>query len=269
MSTSSDSVIHRLESIIARLRAPGGCPWDRAQTHQSIKGQLLEECFEVLEAIDRNEPEALREELGDLLLHVLFHSQMANERGSFSFHDVAQSLSEKLIRRHPHVFGDASAETAEEVIVHWERTKREEKPERKSVFDGIPLALPALLRAQKYQSKAAKLGLDWNDADGPRAKIAEELAELEDAVAGGDPKRIEEEIGDLLFTVVNLARHLRVSAECALSAAAGRFRSRVEFIEEKLRNLPPGNAPTSAELELLWQQSKEAAGGRGTLPDPS
>ncbi|QSR85222.1 nucleoside triphosphate pyrophosphohydrolase [Methylacidimicrobium sp. B4] len=261
MNPSSDPVIDRLQSILARLRAPGGCPWDRAQTHQSIKGQLLEECYEVLEAIDRNSPQDLQEELGDLLLHVLFHSQMAGERGAFSFNDVAEGLSDKLIRRHPHVFGDASAKSAEEVIIHWERSKREEKPERKSLFDGIPRELPALLRAQKYQSKAAKLGLDWNDAEGPRAKIAEELAEVNDALAGGDPKRIEEEVGDLLFTVVNLARHLHVNAECALGGAAGRFRARVEFIEEALRHRPPGNPPGLAELELLWERSKEATGG--------
>ncbi len=269
MNPSSDPSIDRLKSILARLRAPDGCPWDRAQTHQSIKGQLLEECYEVLEAIDRNSPQDLQEELGDLLLHVLFHSQMAREQGAFSFNDVAEGLSDKLIRRHPHVFGDARAESAEEVVAHWERTKREEKPERKSLFDGIPRELPALLRAQKYQSKAAKLGLDWNDAEGPRAKIAEELAEVNEAVAGGDPKRIEEEIGDLLFTVVNLARHLHVNAECALSGAAGRFRSRVEFIEEALRVRPPGNPPDLAELELLWERSKALTGGRGTFPDPS
>ncbi|VVM07807.1 partial nucleoside triphosphate diphosphatase, partial [Methylacidimicrobium cyclopophantes] len=218
--SSSDPAIDRLSAILARLRAPDGCPWDREQTHQSIKGQLLEECYEVLEAIDRNSPEELKEELGDLLLHVLFHAQMASERGAFTFCDVAEGLSEKLIRRHPHVFGDASAKNADEVITHWEQSKRKEKPERQSIFDGIPRELPALLRAQKYQGKASKLGLDWSDSEGPKAKIAEELEEVNRAAAEGDPKRIEEEIGDLLFAVVNLARHLHVNAECALSGAA-------------------------------------------------
>jgi tetrapyrrole methylase family protein/MazG family protein len=267
--SSSDPVIDRLNAILARLRAPDGCPWDREQTHRTIKGQLLEECYEVLEAIDRNSTQDLKEELGDLLLHVLFHSQIAREQGSFSFTEVAEGLSEKLIRRHPHVFGEASAKNAEEVTVHWERSKREEKPERKSLFDGIPRELPALLRAQKYQSKAAKLGLDWNSSDGPKAKIAEELAEVKEAVAQGDPKRIEEEIGDLLFAVVNLARHLRVNAECALSGAAGRFRSRAQFVEEELRTRPPGSAPELAELELLWERSKALAQERGALPDAS
>ncbi len=265
----TDPVIDRLKAILARLRAPDGCPWDREQTHRSIKGQLLEECYEVLEAIDRDSPEDLREELGDLLLHVLFHSQMAGERGAFSFDDVAEGLSEKLVRRHPHVFGEASAKSAEEVVIHWERSKREEKPERKSVFDGIPRELPALLRAQKYQSKAAKLGLDWSSAEGPKEKIAEELAEVNAALAQGDPQRVEEEIGDLLFAVVNLARHLKVNAECALGGAAGRFRSRAQFIEEALRGRPPGHSPDLAELELLWKKSKEATGLPGNPPDRS
>ncbi|MDD4932297.1 MAG: nucleoside triphosphate pyrophosphohydrolase [Methylacidiphilaceae bacterium] len=258
-SSAPDPAIDRLNAILSRLRAPDGCPWDREQTHHTLKGQLLEECYEVLEAIDRNSPQDLKEELGDLLLHVLFHSQIAREQGTFSFTDVAEGLSAKLIRRHPHVFGQASARNAEEVTVHWERSKREEKPERKSLFDGIPQDLPALLRAQKYQGKAAKLGLDWNNPDGPKAKIAEELVEVEEAAAQGDPKRIEEEIGDLLFAVVNLARHLRVNAECALSGAAGRFRSRVQFIEEELRGRPPGTPPEPAELEVLWERSKERA----------
>ncbi|WP_018292036.1 nucleoside triphosphate pyrophosphohydrolase [Verrucomicrobium sp. 3C] len=268
-SSGSDPVIHQLNAILSRLRAPDGCPWDREQTHQTIKGQLLEECYEVLEAIDRNSPQDLKEELGDLLLHVLFHSQIAREQGTFSFTDVAEGLSEKLIRRHPHVFGKASARNAEEVTVHWERSKREEKPERKSLFDGIPQGLSALLRAQKYQDKAAKLGLDWNHSDGPKAKIAEELAEVEEAVAQGDPKRIEEEIGDLLFAVVNLARHLRVNAECALSGSAERFRSRAQFIEEELRARPSGRPLELAELELLWERSKARAQERGTPPDVS
>ncbi|MGD9895524.1 MAG: nucleoside triphosphate pyrophosphohydrolase [Candidatus Methylacidiphilaceae bacterium] len=256
-AASSGPIVDRLKDILARLRAPGGCPWDREQTHQTIKGQLLEECYEVLEAIDHESPQDLKEELGDLLLHVLFHSQMAREKGAFSFSDVAEGLCEKLIRRHPHVFGEASGKNAEEVIIHWEQSKREEKPERKSIFDGIPRELPALLRAQKYQSKAAKLGLDWSNSDGPKEKIAEELLEVTEAVTQGDPKRIEEEIGDLLFSVVNLARHLHVNAECALSGAAGRFRSRVQFIEEELRNRPPGSPLEPPEWELLWERSKK------------
>jgi MazG family protein len=229
----SDSVA-RLKEIVARLRAPDGCPWDREQNHESLRASLLEECHEAIDAINRADDKNLCEELGDLLLLVVMHAQMGAERGAFHFEEVAASVCEKMIRRHPHVFGESSAADSGEVLRQWEQIKREEKGggESASVLSGLARSLPALLRAQNVQKKAARVGFDWPDAAGPLQKIEEEARELEEAVALGDPGRIEEELGDFLFSAVNLSRKLGLDAETVLCAATEKFIRRFQRMEE-------------------------------------
>lgn len=225
--------VGRLREIVARLRAPDGCPWDREQTHESLRSALLEETYELVEAIDRSDDDNLREELGDLLLHVVMHAQMAGERGAFEFDEVATEICEKLIRRHPHVFGDVAAEDSAEVIRQWEEIKRAEKGERKSILDGVPRSLPALMRAQSLQKKAARAGFDWKDASGVVAKLEEEIAELKSAVESRNQSEVADETGDLLFTVVNLARKLGEDAELALTQATDKFVERFQGVEDQ------------------------------------
>jgi MazG family protein len=227
---SSDPVL-RLREIVARLRAPDGCPWDREQTHASLRAALLEETYELIDAIDHADDSNLREELGDLLLHVVMHAQMASERGAFEFDAVATEICEKLIRRHPHVFGDQSASDSTEVLRQWEQIKRAEKTERNSLLDGLPRALPALMRAQMAQKKAARVGFDWNDAEGVIEKVEEELAELKSALADGNEAAVAEEAGDLLFSLVNLARKLGLDSEMTLNSATDKFIARFQAIE--------------------------------------
>jgi len=254
--------VERLRAIMAKLRAPDGCPWDREQTHASIKPQLIEECYEVLEAIDGGVPADLQEELGDLLLHVVFHSQIATEAGQFSFDDVATTVSDKLVRRHPHVFGNVQAKTSDEVLRNWDEIKRQEKPERTGPFDGVPRALPALMRAQQVQKKAAKTGFDWPDARGPLEKIREEVREVEAEVAraedgGLSGNELAEELGDLLFAVVNLARHRKVDAEQCLSLAVDKFTRRYGRMAELLRESGKSTAGSSlAEMDEAWDAAK-------------
>jgi MazG family protein len=221
----------RLKEIVARLRAPDGCPWDREQTHVSLRGALLEETYELVDAIDHADDKNLREELGDLLLHIVMHAQMASERGAFEFDAVATEICEKLIRRHPHVFGDQSAADSDEVLRQWEQIKRAEKTERTSILDGMPRALPALMRAQNVQKKAARVGFDWSEAEEVLAKIEEEIAEVRAAMTGADEAAVTEETGDLLFSVVNLARKLGQDSEMTLNAATDKFIARFQAVE--------------------------------------
>ena len=216
--------------VMHRLRAPGGCPWDREQTHQSLGRHLLEEAHETLEAIDGGDPERLREELGDLLLQVVFHAEMAQEEGNFDVDDVAEGILDKLIRRHPHVFGTVEVESASEVLVNWERIKSEEKGEH-PVDEEIPPSLPALARAAKVQRRAAGFGFDWRSDAGAFDKVSEELAELESAPR----ERAEEEVGDVLFAVAALARRLHVDPETALRKATRRFGERFERMRDEAR----------------------------------
>lgn len=209
--------------VMARLRGPGGCPWDREQTHQSLARHLLEETHETLEAIELGDPQRLREELGDLLLQVVFHAEMAREDGTFDVDDVAEAIIAKLVRRHPHVFGDLHVDSADEVLVNWERIKAEEKGQH-PVDEDIPATLPALARASKVQRRAAGSGFDWRTKEAALAKVREELAELE--AAGAD--RAEEELGDVLFAVASLGRRLNVDPETALRKATRRFGDRFE-----------------------------------------
>ncbi len=256
--------LDRLIEVMALLRSPGGCPWDREQTHATIRSQLIEETYEVVEAIDAwsetGDVSLLREELGDLLLHVVFHARLAEERGDFAFQDAAAGIVEKLIRRHPHVFGDVNAADSATVLKNWDQIKKVEKPERTGALDGVPRHLPALMRAQEVQKKAAKVGFDWPDADGPREKIAEELREIADALASGEsPEKIADEAGDLLFSVVNYLRHLKVDSETALAGATRKFEGRfrgVEAAAAKAGKPLARDSHTLEELENLWQIQK-------------
>ncbi|MFM8363972.1 MAG: nucleoside triphosphate pyrophosphohydrolase [Verrucomicrobiota bacterium] len=250
--------VPRLREIVARLRAPDGCPWDREQTHSSLRALLVEECHEVIDAIERSDDANLREELGDLLLHVVMHAQMAEERGAFDLDHVAAEVCEKMIRRHPHVFGDSAASDSEEVLRQWDAIKRKEKGADAGALDGVATSLPALLRAQTLQKKAARVGFDWPDAEPVFAKLEEEAAEIREAVACNDPAAVESEIGDLLFSAVNLARKLGVDAETALAGANKRFASRFQRIEETLRAEGRRVEDTPLEeLDQIWEQAKQ------------
>ena len=247
----------RLRAIVALLRSPQGCPWDREQTHESLRAGLLEEACETIDAITRADDANLREELGDLLLQIVFHADLAAGRGAFTFEDAAHHVCEKLIRRHPHVFGGAEAEDTRAVLRQWEQIKRGEKGGDASVMDGVPRAFPALLRAANIQKKAARVGFDWPDASGVVEKFREELAELRAEMESGDRRGLEHEIGDLLFTSVNMARKLGVEPELALEGANQRFIARVRHMEksaagsgQKLEDLSP------SELDKLWEEAK-------------
>jgi MazG family protein len=248
-----------------RLREPGGCPWDREQTYESLRSYLIEECYEVAEALDRGDAGALREELGDLLLQIVFLSRLAMEDGAFTVDDVIQGIVEKMIRRHPHVFGTESADTPAEVLQHWEEIKRREKADAAgsdrppSVLAGIPRALPALLKAQRLGTKAARVGFDWDGPAGVMDKIDEELAELRGAVKRGDPVAAREELGDLLFSIVNLARHMEIDPEGALEQTNLKFRQRFQWIETRINEQDRELQTLDLDaLEKLWDRAKHA-----------
>lgn len=246
-----------LQDIIKTLREPGGCPWDIAQTHESIRRNLIEETYEVIEAIDMEDYDLLCEELGDLLMQVVFHARMAEEAGEFSMQDVVEGVTEKLVRRHPHVFGDVQAADAGSALISWEAVKKQEKKERKSLLDGVPKDLPALMAAQKLQGKAAKAGFDWDTPEPVWAKIHEELAELKEAVAEGDAGHITEELGDVLFTIVNLARFLKADSELALLACNKKFRTRFSFVEQRVREQGGRWQDfTLEQLDEFWNEAK-------------
>jgi MazG family protein len=246
---------------MARLRAPGGCPWDREQNFDTIKPYLLEESYEVMDAIDRRDWQGLREELGDLLLQSVFFAQMASEQGSFDIGDSIDAINEKLIRRHPHVFGTGQAETPDDVKRRWDEIKAEEKLERgeglETLLEGVPRTLPALVEAQQIAQKVAKVGFDWPNIEEVFAKLEEELGELHEARSTKSPEKIEEEMGDLLFVIVNLARFLSVDAEQALRKANAKFRQRFAHVESSLSERgKPLEEASLEEMEALWQEAK-------------
>ena len=257
---------------MATLRAPGGCPWDRKQTHASLKPYLIEEAYEVLESIDQEDPSRLREELGDLFLQILFHAQIGAERDAWTIDDVMQSLADKLIRRHPHVFGTAEQKNAtldsEDVKVRWEQIKRDERKETGqsgSLLDGVPKTLPALLRAYQVQARASRVGFDWPRIEPVIQKLEEELHEFREAMTLVEPERgsdaqahVEAEFGDVLFTMVNMARFLKINPEEALRKTIARFVRRFQFVEARAakegRTL---EEMTLAELDALWEEAKQ------------
>ncbi len=253
-----------LVRVMAKLRAPGGCPWDRKQTYDSIKSYLMEEAYEVMDAIDAKDWRGLEEELGDLLLQPVFFAEMAAEEGLFTVADSLDRINQKLIRRHPHVFGDAQAETPEDVKVKWDAIKEQEKAElgskkAESILDGVPRSLPALVEAEKIGKKAAHEGFDWPNIDGAVEKLKEEAAELAEARGTAQQDHIEHELGDLLFTVVNVARYLKVDPEQALRKANGRFRARFSGVEKAAERSGMAMKETPLEkLEEYWQEAKRA-----------
>ena len=255
------AALQRAAAIMARLRAPDGCPWDREQTFDTIKRHTLEETYEVFDAIERRAWPDLKDELGDLLLQVLFYAQMASEAGYFDLTGVAENLNAKLIRRHPHIFSDTIATDSAAVLRNWEQIKLEEKkstPATSSILDEIPRSMPATLEATKLGSKAAKVGFDWPDASGLFDKLAEETAELRAEIDRAEIDRIEAEFGDLLFTAMNLARHLHIDAESALRRTNAKFRSRFAAMERQSGGANQLAAMSAEDLERLWSDAKHA-----------
>ncbi|MFQ6672885.1 MAG: nucleoside triphosphate pyrophosphohydrolase [Candidatus Tectimicrobiota bacterium] len=252
----------RLVEIMEQLRGPEGCPWDRDQTRESLKPFIIEDAYEVLEAMDET-PEVLKDELGDLLFQILFHAELSREVGAFDIADVLANITEKMIRRHPHIFASADAETPEEVVLHWEEMKLAEEGARPkdSVLDGVPKALPGLLRAWRLQEKASRVGFDWGELAPVLEKVEEEWRELKAKAAAGPSEAVEEEFGDLLFSLVNAARFLEINPEEALRRTVGKFIQRFRHIErraaEQGRSL---KEMTLAEMDALWEEAKKAEG---------
>lgn len=257
-------LFRRAVRTMARLREPGGCPWDREQTRDTIKPYLIEEAYEVAEAIDQKDDPALKEELGDLLFQILFHARIAEEEGSFTVADVLEHNIQKMRSRHPHVFGSLKLKDSKAVLKNWEELKKKEKRGRTSVLDGVPKHLPALLKAHRIQDKASRIGFDWENIDHVFAKLDEELSEFRQAVGEGSPSRIEEELGDLLFSIVNLARFLKANPDTALRKAIEKFVLRFKHIEGELKK--KGKDPsrsTLAEMDALWEDAKKKRKGGG------
>ncbi len=252
--------IERLLAIMERLRGPDGCPWDREQSLSTLRPYLLEETYEVLEALDSGDPVEHCQELGDLLLQIVFQAQLAKEAGRFSFADVAEAISDKLVSRHPHVFGNAQVKDAEGVLKQWAALKKDERQAKgggRSVLEGVPREMPALARADRLTEKASRIGFDWPDVEGARRKVTEELTELDQAITGGDRDEIEHELGDAIFALVNVARKLGVAPEEALRRAVGRFVLRFEHVERGLERagVPHGEASLE-QMDRLWDEAK-------------
>lgn len=250
----------RLVEIVRTLRSPDGCPWDREQNLYSIKNHFMEEAFELVDALDKEDIENIREELGDVIFHVVFHAVMAEEEGKFDLASVLDEINEKLVRRHPHVFGSLGSIDTEEVIVNWDRIKAEEKKEKrqKSILDDIPGSFPSIQRSLKMQERVRKVGFDWPDMQDCLDKVNEEIDEFRDAVSEGDTAHIEHEMGDVFFAMINLSRFLKINPDEALRKANSRFQRRFTYIEQKL--LEKGISSEDAtldEMEALWQEAKK------------
>ncbi|MGM9567329.1 MAG: nucleoside triphosphate pyrophosphohydrolase [Clostridia bacterium] len=253
---SGDAIV-RLLTIMEKLRGENGCPWDKEQDHLTLRKYLIEECYEVIDAIDRADDEDLKEELGDLLLQVVFHAQLGKEREVFTFNEVADGISEKMVRRHPHVFGDIHCDTSDEVLVNWAAIKDEEKKSKGKTARrlDIPATFPALYRAQKVQKKAAEVGFDWSESDDVKAKVEEEIGEVQDAIEGSG--NIKEEIGDLLFAVVNWSRFHHIDAEEALRESTEKFRRRFYAMEDAIAKDEKDLTEMSlAEMDAYWDKIK-------------
>ena len=255
-----DTSLEAFQEIVAALRAPDGCPWDREQTHQSLRTNLLEETYEVLQALDADDPDGMCEEFGDLMLQIVLHAQIASEAGEFSMADVLQGINRKIVRRHPHVFGDVKIEGVTGVLQNWEKLKADERKANgekhgKGLLDGVPLTLPALAQAQEVQSRAKRVGFDWNDIGPVIDKVFEELAEVRSALSEEERQK---ELGDLLFAVVNVVRWYKVDAETALRTTNLRWRKRFAYIEKRASELNRSlNDMTLAEMDVFWEEAKE------------
>ena len=251
--------VQDLVEIMRLLRAPGGCPWDAEQTHESIKKNLIEETYEVIEAINKNDKELLCEELGDLLMQVVFHAQMEKEEGSFEFNDITDGICKKLIERHPHVFGEVSISGVDDVLTNWDAIKRKSKGQKTTTqsMNSVPRELPALMRATKLQKKAADVGFDWSDVSGALDKLEEEVAELRQAIGNNDCENMTEELGDVLFSAVNVSRFIKTDAEEALTAASDKFLARFTKVESlaQERNIDMKSSSLE-ELDKLWDEAK-------------
>ena len=264
-------VFARFVELIARLRAPGGCPWDREQTHDTVKPMTIEEAYEVAHAIDEKDDAELAAELGDLLLQVVFHARIAEDRGAFALREVIETVAEKMVRRHPHVFGSDEAATAGDVLRNWETIKAEERAQKgkddDSMLDSVHKGLPAVMEAFQLTTKASRVGFDWPSADGALAKLDEEALELREAARApaADARHVAEEVGDLLFVAVNVARLTGVDPESALKAANRKFRRRFRHVEERLRGA--GKSPAEATLEEMDTLWNEAKGAEHRAPD--
>ncbi|MGZ5473294.1 MAG: nucleoside triphosphate pyrophosphohydrolase [Thermoanaerobaculia bacterium] len=247
-----------LVKLMARLRGPDGCPWDRKQTLPDLKPYVIEEAYEVVDAIDRNNRADLLEEIGDLLLEAVFISEITREERTFDVYDSITAIHDKLVRRHPHVFGDVEAKDAEQVLVNWERLKQDErKAENKSLLAGIPQSMPALLKASRLTEKASRVGFDWRRTEDVFDKLDEEIAELREAVASGDPSHVHEEIGDLLFTIANIARKVNVNPEEALQSTNRKFMRRFESMESRVETF---EGMSLEEMDQLWDEAKKDEG---------
>jgi tetrapyrrole methylase family protein/MazG family protein len=256
--------LERFIDIVARLRAPGGCPWDRAQNHKSLLSCLLDEAYEYFEAVDENDSEKMKEELGDILLQIVLHARIAKEDGRFDIEDVARGISEKIIRRHPHVFGSQKVSGEKEVLANWEKIKKHEKGDsRKYLVDGIPKNLPALFRAEKMQRRVARVGFDWKDISPVLDKVEEEFGEFRQALDSGSEAHAREELGDIMFALVNVARHTGICAEEALRQTVEKFSSRFRYIEEQFTKSGKSLEDASLEdMDALWEESKKALEGK-------
>lgn len=253
--------LDRFIEVVAKLRGPGGCPWDREQTNASILSCLLDESYEFFEAVERGNRDQMKEELGDLLLQVVLHSQIATDEGAFTVEDVAREITEKLIRRHPHVFGDTVVSSSTEVLKNWETIKKSEKGKehRKSLVDDVPAALPALFRAEKIQRRVARVGFDWTDMDPVLDKVEEEFNEFREALANNDQENATEELGDILFALVNVGRHKGICAEDALRLTIRKFEDRFRYIEQQFAKAGKDmSKATLAEMDVFWEESKIA-----------
>jgi len=255
-----DNSFSQLINLMARLRGPAGCPWDREQTPESLKPFLIEECYEVIEALDEGSPDKVKEELGDLLHFIIFHARIAEEQGAFTIQDVAGTIVDKMTRRHPHVFGGEKVSTSGEVLANWEEIKKKEKAHQKrtSILDGVPQGMPALLRAHGIQKRAARVGFDWNELDEALPKLDEEIAEFKESLKTKDATAIEEELGDIFFTLVNISRFLEINPEDALRKTISKFIHRFRYIEENAAEAGRSlKDMTLDEMEKLWQEAKK------------
>lgn len=247
----------RLVDIMAALRAPDGCPWDREQDHHTLKKYLIEEAYELIDSIDAGHDDEIKEELGDVMLQVVFHAQIAREEARFDIAEVLEGISNKLVRRHPHVFGERDAHTAEEVLTNWEADKRKEKKHRQSILDGVPKSLPALMQAQEIQRKVRKVGFDWEKAEEAFDKVEEEWREFREACLANQQAEMEEELGDLLFSIVNISRFSKIDAETALMGTLKKFRRRFAYIEAQLKEEGIELEEASlAQMDAHWEAAK-------------